>query len=428
MTQLFAHVDANAFYVSVERLYDPAIRQRPVIVLSAGDGCVVAADTEAKALGIKRGTPYFQIRTLVEQHAVAVYRCNFALYQEASDRLMRVLATFATDGRFEPYSIDESFFDVSHVPPETLRDYGRTICETVWGMTRLPVTVGFGTTKLLAKLATRLGKRDPERQGVMDLVAISAAERDALLDRVSVEDLWGIGAKSSAKLQLRGILTAKALRDADPARIHRLLSVVGERLVYELRGVSCLPLELVPKPKKGIMVAHSFGRDVEALAELQEAVCHYAAKATEKLRRQGSSAGYVSVFMHTNPHSDGPQYANSAATTLPFPSAFPPDFFPLVTGLLNGLYRSGYRYRRVGVYLGRIQPQAVMQEDLFGAFSVAHVARQRRVMLAVDALNAVMGRETLFFAAQGVVRDWQTKPRRLSPRYSTQWQEVVAVL
>jgi DNA polymerase V len=428
MNMIIAHVDCASFYCSVERVFHAGLQKRPVIVLSNGDGCVVAASEEAKALGVVRGTPLFRIKQLVEEHDIALYSSNYVLYQDVSDRIMALLATFARERCREVYSIDEGFIDVSHVPPGQLMDYGKAIIAHILRLTGIPVRVGFGRSKTQAKLATHLVKRDPGGPGVVDLVSIPQEALDALLATVSVEDIWNVGPKTSAKLQIRKIISAKDLRDADPKWIRRFLHVVGERIVYELRGVVCLPLELDPKPKKGVMVARSFGRNVETAEELSEALCHYLALATAKLRRQASAARFISIYIHTNPFDESaPQYANSASSTLLFHSDFPPDFFPIVKQLLVGIYRGGYHYKRAGVFLSDIRPVTVTQGDLFGSFSREGYERKRRLMQALDRLNEQLGRDSIVFLAQGIARDWQAKQQYLSKRYTTRWNELLSV-
>lgn len=428
MRTLIGHIDCVSFYCSVERVFHADLQGHPVVVLSNGDGCVVACSEEAKAIGVVRGVPLFRIRRLIEEHNIAVYSSNYALYQDMSNRIMALLSTFARDGRREVYSIDEAFIDVSHVAPEHLLDYGRTIIAQVLRATGIPVRVGFGYSKTQAKLATHLVKRDPGGPGVLDLVSMAPEAVDTLLSTVGVEEIWNIGRKTSAKLQIRKIISAKDLRDADPQWIRRFLHVVGERIVLELRGTACLPMEVVAKPKKAIMVARSFARNVETAEELSEALCHYVALATAKLRRQASAARFISIYIHTNPFDESaPQYANSASTTLLLHSNFPPDFFPTINELLSGIYRGGYHYKRAGVLLSDVRPASVTQGDLFGAFSRQEYERKHRLMQAIDHINERLGRDSIWFLAQGVTRQWQARQLYLSRRYTTQWSEVLSV-
>jgi len=428
MRTLIAHIDCASFYCSVERVFHAGLQGRPVVVLSNGDGCVVACSEEAKAIGVVRGIPLFRIRRLIEEHNIAVYSSNYVIYQDVSDRIMALLATFARDGRREIYSIDEAFIDVSHIAPDQLLDYGRTIIARVLRVTGIPVRVGFGLSKTQAKLATHLVKRDPGGPGVVDLVSMTPEALAAALDTIGVEDIWNVGKKTSAKLQIRKIISAKDLHDADPHWIRRFLHVVGERIVLELRGTACLRLEVTPKPKKAVMVARSFGRNVESGEELSEALCHYAALATAKLRHQASTARFLSIYIHTNPFDESaPQYANSASTTLLFHSNYPPDFFPAINELLGDIYRTGYHYKRAGVFLSDIRPTAVTQADLFGTFSTEGHERKRRLMQAIDAINERIGRDSVWFLAQGVTRDWQSRQLYLSRRYTSQWGELLSV-
>lgn len=428
MNTVIAHVDCVSFYCSVERVFHADLRGRPVIVLSNGDGCVVAASEEAKAIGVVRGTPLFRLKKLIEEHNIALYSSNYVLYQDVSDRIMALLASFARNRLREIYSIDEGFIDVSHIPADHLLDYGKAIIAQVLRVTGIPVRVGFGRSKTQAKLATHLVKRDPGGPGVIDLVSMTPEALDALLATVSVEDICNVGPKTSAKLHIRKIISAKDLRDADPQWIRRFLHVVGERIVYELRGVVCLPLELAPSSKKGIIVARSFGRNIETAEELLEALCHHLALATAKLRRQSSAARFISIYIHTNPFDESaPQYANSASSTLLFHSDFPPDFFPVVKQLLVGIYRDGFHFKRAGIFLSDIRPAVITQEDLFGSFSREGYERKRRLMQALDRLNEQFGRDSIVFLAQGTARDWQAKQLHLSKRFTTQWDELLSV-
>lgn len=254
---------------------------------------------DAKALGLKRGTPLFQCQDLVKQYGIQLFSSNYSLYQAVSDRVMSVLAPFAL--QMEPYSIDEAFLDVSHVSPDALLDYGRVICATVLRQTAIPTSVSIAPTKTLSKIAHEIAKKHAEYQDVITLAKLSEHELDRLLAEVDIEDVWGIGPRYAQRLRVQGIQTAWDLKYADLGWVRRQLSVVGARTVLELRGQACFPLEVHPKPKKGIMHAKTFGKPTDSLAQLEEAVANYTARAAEKLRRQDSLATCVSVFVRTNP-------------------------------------------------------------------------------------------------------------------------------
>ncbi len=342
MQAIFALVDCNAFYVSCERCFNAAIQSRPVIVLSNNDGCAVAVSSEVKALGIKRGTPIFQIRDLIAQHHIVLFSSNYALYADLSDRTMAVLHTFSP--QVEVVSIDEAFVSLSHIEPERLHASGHQIRATVRHDVGIPVSVGVGTTKTLSKAATEIVKKYAQYQGVLVLAFLSEDEMDMFLSMITVEDVWGIGPRYARRLREQGITTARHLKYANTSWIRKHLTVVGERTVLELRGISCIPLDTRTRPKKGIMSSKTFGRPIERLEELEEAVATYTVRAAEKLRSQGSVAGYISVFIHTNQFKkDEPQYANSASRTIIFPTAFTPDLIGYVLKLLRSIYQDGYK-------------------------------------------------------------------------------------
>src|SRR5260370_3856075 len=344
-----------------------------------------------------------------------------------SARVMSTLASFAP--RVEIYSIDESFLDVSHIRPECLDAYGHEIRETVWRLTGIPVSVGIASTKTLAKVANEVVKHNPCYQGVLNLTQCTEEELDELLASLTIKDVWGIGPRYAHRFQTsRTISTAKELKYTDEYWIRKRFSVVVQRTVLELRGIACIPLETEPKPKQGIMTAKSFGRPVESLVELEEAVSTYAARAVEKLRDQGSVAACISIFIQTNPFkADAPQYAGSLTRVLPFPTAFTPDFLGVVLDMVRSIYKLGCSYKKAGVFLSKIIPQEVLQADLFGDFSLEREAKKARLMAAVDIINHWWGHNTIFFGAQGIGRTWKMRQARRSPRYTTCWGEIVVV-
>ena len=426
MNQVVALVDCNNFYCSCERSFNSAIHNRPVIVLSNNDGCVVARSNEAKKLHIQMGQPVFECEDIIKEHNIQVFSSNYSLYADVSDRVMKTLETFSP--RVEVYSIDEAFVDLSHIPTECLREHGREIRETVWRFTGIPVSIGIAKTKTLSKVATEIVKKQPTYQGILNLVAYSDEEIDELLESIAIQDVWGIGPRYSRLLQSRDILTAKDFKHTDQRWIRKHLTVVGERTLLELRGVACIPLETQAKPKKGIMTAKSFGRSVESLQELEEAISTYTARAAEKLRCQGSAATSISIFIQTNMfQKDAPQYANSLSRLLPYPSSFTPDFLNVALDMVRGIYREGYAYKKCGVFLSKIAPQEVMQADLFGDFSLEREYKKARLMCVVDLLNQWWGSNTIFFGAQGIGRAWKMRQERRSPRYTTRWGDILVV-
>jgi DNA polymerase V len=313
MKVLFGLVDCNNFYVSCERLFQPMLHGKPVVVLSNNDGCVIARSDEAKALGIPMGLPAFKLADLVKKHCLEVYSSNYTLYGDLSARVMTTLTQWTPE--VEVYSIDEAFLKFSPLPSDALMAYGQSMRATIQQWTGIPVSIGIASTKTLAKLANRLAKRSPEAKGVIALT--SPAEIEAVLACTPIEDIWGIGRGYARRLHAHEIRTALQLRDVHDRWVRQELGIVGLRLVWELRGISCLPLALCPPPKQSVMVSRSFGRPITTRTEMREAVATYMTRAAEKLRRHQVAAGVLTVFLMTNRFTDESQYANGVTMPLP---------------------------------------------------------------------------------------------------------------
>jgi DNA polymerase V len=417
MKQIFALADCNSFYASCERVFNPALAGRPVVVLSNNDGCVIARTAEAKALGIVGFEPFFKYQHLIATHDVAVYSANFTLYGDLSNRVMAVLRGFAP--QTEVYSIDEAFLILTGmaVDPDA---YCRCIRDTVRQWTGLPVSIGIGPSKTLAKLANRIAKKDPAHGGVFDITG--RPDADALLAGIDVQDVWGVGRRYAKFLRTRGIGTALALRDLPDQFVKKHMTVMGLRTVEELRGHPCIGIEETRKPKQAIMTSRSFGRDIQTARELREAVAEFTAMCAEKLRAQRSAAAFVMVFLETNGFRDAPQYSNAATIGIAEPTDYTPALLAAAHQGLARIFRPGFRYKRCGVLLSGIVPQAAAQLDCFARES-GHEAKTA-LMGALDAINARWGRGTLKYAAAGVERSWKMRQLRLSPRFTTQWEDL----
>jgi DNA polymerase V len=420
MPPIFALVDCNNFYASCERVFNPKLNGRPIVVLSNNDGCIVARSNEAKALGIAMGVPEFQIRPLLREHRVQVFSSNYRLYGDMSQRVMETLEQFCPD--LEIYSIDEAFLSLSGFTSRNLTDYGRTIGTTVKRWTGIPVSVGIAETKTLAKIANRVAKRTPDTDGVFDLLA--CPDRKALLGRVAVEDIWGIGPNSARLLKQHGIMTALQLRQADDQWIRKHLGIVGVRLVYELRGRSCLDLEACPPPKQGITCSRAFGKPIATLSEMEEAVSSYVARAAEKLRGEGLAATVLTVFLMTNEFKDEPQYRNSVTCSLSVGTDTTSELIRAALRGLRTIYRDGYRYKKAGVMFTALVPASQVQPDLFDC---QDRPRSKRLMAALDAVNDRWGAGTLEYAASGLTKPWKTQFHRRSPAYTTDWNSLPIV-
>lgn len=425
---VFALVDCNNFYASCEKLFDPRLAGKPVVVLSNNDGCVVARSAEAKALGVPMGAPWHQLRELARRTGIVAFSSNYALYADMSNRVVEVLGRFS--GGLEVYSIDESFLDLSgyHGLNEGgLFGYGVEIRRRVGQWLGLAVCVGIGASKTLAKLANFCAKKGlAGRDGVCDFTVMSERELNELFEAIPVEEVWGVGRRLSERLREMGIETVRGLRDAETIRSR--FSVVLERTVRELRGDSCLELEEVVPAKQQIMSSRSFGQYVYALDELREAVASYIARAAEKLRAQDCLAGAVQVHIRTNPFKPRePQYQRSVMAPLPEPTADTRALVGFAVKLLESIFRPGYAYQKAGVMLTELQPFEQRQGTLFGVGSEVEMERSAALMSAMDQINARWGRGSVRVSAEGVERAWQMRRGHLSPAYTTSWEDLPPV-
>lgn len=413
MSRSIALVDSNNFYVSCERVFDPKLEGRPVIVLSNNDGCAVARSNEAKALGIKMGTPAFQIRDLIEKHQIQVFSSNYALYGDLSNRVMQTLQNFTPE--IEVYSIDEAFLGLT----EEVSDHALSLMRTtVKRWTGIPVSIGLAPTKTLAKIANRIAKKG---EGTYIL-----RDPDQVLENLPVGEVWGIGRQSTQKLTAHGITTALKLKQADLAWIKRQMGIVGVRIVNELRGINCLPLELIPQPRKSCCVSRSFGYPVTDLQDLREAIATHTARAAYKLRRDNLSASLLTVFIATNRfNTDLPYYRNSGTVGLSAPTNHTMTLTKAALKALGPLYREGDHYQKAGVLLTELTPAHQIQQDLF--INSKSCEKGRRLMEVMDALNSQLGAGTVRCAAEGFEQQWQTRADMRSPRYTTRWDELLTV-
>jgi DNA polymerase V len=419
---VFALVDCNNFYASCEKLFNPKLKHQPVVVLSNNDGCVVARSAEVKALGIPMGVPWFKIQEEARRHGIVAFSSNYALYADMSNRVVEVLSGFAPN--LEVYSIDESFLELSgfETLPGGLAGYGAEIRQRIADWLGLAVCVGIASTKTLAKLANHCAKKNHAgANGVCDFTVMSDSELTALFSRIDVSEVWGVGRKISARLETMGIRTVQQLKDADAETIRACFSVVVERTVRELRGVSCLDLQEVVPDKQQIMSSRSFGTLVYELEALEEAVASYIARAAEKLRAQDSLAGAVQVYIRTNVFKpEVPQYQRAVTVPLPQASADTRVLIGWALRVLRRIYRPGYGYHKAGVMLTDIQPRRHEQLTLFG--NDAASAKGAPLMAALDRINQRFGRGALRLAAEGTQKTWQMRREKLSPQYTTAWE------
>lgn len=417
-----ALIDGNNFYVSCERVFNPTLEGRPVIVLSNNDGCAVARSNEAKALGVKMGAPWFQLKDLAKKHGIIALSSNYALYGDMSNRMMSVLAKYSPDQ--EIYSIDECFLGLEGFAHVDLIAHAQAMRRQVRQWVGIPVCVGIAETKTLAKLANHCAKKGfAGADSVCDFGRLSDADQSVLFSTIEVGEIWGIGRQLSQQLIARGIDTVEALRTANAKVLRREFSVTMERIVAELNGESCIGLEDIAPAKQQIMSSRSFGKYLTDLDSLQEAVASYIAIAAAKLRHQGSVAGMVQVFIRTSPFRDNaPQYSKTLTIPLPTPSD---DTLRLTQAALWGLrriYRPGFEYQKAGIMLMDLVPAGIRQQDLFSA-----ARNNDALMKVVDQINRAWGRGTMRSAAEGTAKTWSMKRERMSSRWTTRWDELPVV-
>ena len=418
--QQLALVDGNNFYVSCERLFRPDLLKVPLVVLSNNDGCVVSRSNEAKALGVKMGQPWFECQALAEQHGILALSSNYALYADISNRVMAIVATFSP--RHEVYSIDECFADLTGIPK--VRDVSYAIRERVGRWTGIPVCVGIGPTKTLAKPANHVAKKHPRSQGVFNYNALTEEQKTRLLQRIPVGDLWGVGRKLTQRLALHGVRTVQDLRVAHIPTLRAEFGVVMEKTQRELQETPCIELQEVQPDRQQIISSRSFGSMVTELPALKDALSTFVANACAKLRAQNSHASVIQVFMQTNRfRQDLPQYMPCLAVPLTYPTHDSLEVNRWAAFLCERMYKPGYQYKKAGVMLSEITPDSQRQGDLLEPGP----AINDRLMQALDTLNQRFGRGTVKVSTQGAYQGWQMLQERKSPNYTTCWEEMPGV-
>jgi len=421
-----ALVDVNNFYVSCERVFNPKLRGRPVVVLSNNDGCIISRSAEAKALDIPMGAPWFKVRKYAAQEGVIAYSSNYALYADMSNRVMSVLRQFSPSQ--EVYSIDESFLDFTDFSRRDLSAYAQQLRQTVLQATGLPVCVGIARSKTLAKLANHCAKQQATLNGVCHFNNLAPTVLDDTLRNIDVSHVWGIGRNLNKHLHEAGIHSAYDLKMSDAATMRQTFNVVMEKTVRELNGTSCLALEQVRGPQQQILSTRSFGRAVRDLQSLEEAVTLYTTRAGEKLRQRKLYAGSVYVYIRTSPFRDAQQqYDNNLRLPLHTATNDTLQLVQAALAALRQIYRPGYDYMKAGVSLGELVTAEAQQQDLFQ--STATHEKAGRLMHALDTINQKMGRATLKLASEGVQhhQPWRMKQELKSPAYTTCWDELLAV-
>lgn len=417
---MYGLADCNNFYVSCERVFDPSLEGRPVIVLSNNDGCVIARSNEAKRLGIKMGQPYYQLRELIGRENVAVFSANFVLYGDMSRRVMSLLRKNVP--ATEVYSIDEAFLDLTGVEADLLDEFGHRLVRTVRRHTGIPISIGIAPTKTLAKIASKLCKQYPKLNGCCYMHRPEDIEK--VLRRFPIGDVWGVGRRWVQMLERHGIRTAWDFTQLPPEWVRSRMSVVGLRMWKELRGEACIGFEQHPADKKQIATTRTFDRDIDDFEELHRRIAQYVAAAAEKLRRQHSLCGEIHVFILTNRHKENmPQYYENRLLKLPVPTDSTLELTAHAVWLLRQIFRPGIAYKRAGVILSDLRSKSGIQTDLFDA---TDRAKHDSLMKTVDALNDRFGRHRLVTAAEGF-EPFKMNRNHLSQQYTTDWKQIIKV-
>ena len=418
---MFALADCNNFFASCERVFRPDLQGKPVIVLSNNDGCAIARSNEAKALGIKMGAPLFKIRHLVEKHDIAVFSGNMALYGEMSQRVRWVLGEFAPS--VEVYSIDEAFLDLRGMNDIDFDAYAKEISTQCWKMTSIPVSVGIAPTKTLAKIASKLCKQYPKLRG--GCYMHRAQDIEKVLRKYPIEDVWGIGRKSAAKLHERYVKTAYEFTCLPESAVQKLMGITGVRTWKELQGIPCIEFEDGFEAKQSICVSRSFSTEIYDLKELQEQIANFASDMAEKLRKQHSVTSEVTVFAYTNRfREDLPQTHSSSLVTYTTPTAEQRTIVASAVQATSDLFRSGYGYKKAGVIATGIMDQSDIMQSMFE--DTDSIEREHKITSALDAINSTFGAGTVKLAVQGSGHIKSTREKQ-SPHYTTRWTDLPKV-
>jgi DNA polymerase V len=416
---VYALFDCNNYFVSCERAFCPRLHNRPVIVLSNNDGCVIARSNEVKALGIPMGIAFFKVKQICKKYNVAIFSSNYQLYADISERIMHSLRNFFTDSEIEVYSIDEAFVRLDDYARNIdLEEYLRDVSKKIYKWFSIPISIGLAPTKTLAKMANAIAKKQ-ESNNFYSL--LDFRQRQSILKEFAIEDIWGIGSKFASKLSNVGINNALELSRFDPNNMRRHYTVVGERIVRELNGIDCLELLKITN-RKNIQSSRSFSKALTDYKVISQAVSNYAALACVKMRRQNSKARAIYVFITTSPfRRDKRQYCNSACYHFANPTSDSMLIISQVKKILLQIYRQGYAYSKAGVMLSDLVDANWQQYDLF---SKGDSRKSEKLMSVIDSVNNNMGKNSLFYASQGIRRKWQMRSDFRSNRYTTNWQEL----
>ena len=417
---MFGLIDCNNFYASCQRVFEPHLIGKPVVILSNNDGCVIARSNEAKALGIPMGAPAFEYKKLFKDNNVHVYSSNYALYGDMSSRVMNILTAFSPE--IEVYSIDEAFLKLKGFNYFDLEQYGKTIQRTVTKGTGIPISVGFAPTKALAKVANKIAKKYPERTKSVYVID-TEEKRIKALKWTKIEDVWGIGRKHAKRLQAKNIINAYQFTQLSDDWVRKEMSVVGLRLKHELQGIPTLNMD-TPKNKKMIATTRSFEKMYTKIEDISERVSTFTASCSEKLRKQESHCNMIMVFVHTNYfRKDQPQYSRNIIIKTDFPTNSTIELNHYAQIGLKAIFREGYHYKKAGVIVMGLTPNNETQLSLFNTSNPKH----QPLMSVIDKMNRSYGKNKVKFATQSLGRQWKMKQEKLSPCYTTRLEQIIKI-
>ena len=416
---MIALADCNNFYASCERVFNPKLKNKPVIVLSNNDGCVIARSNEAKGLGIKMGEPAFKIRSLIEQNGVYVFSTNFALYGDMSNRIMSLLSDMVPS--FEVYSIDEAFLDFKGIS-----DYSELalhIKKIITKSTGIPLSIGVAKTKTLAKIANFIAKKYSKDNIFLMIDNSNVLE---ILKKFPVSELWGVGSANFKMLNSYGVKTAHDFINLNEGWVQKKMTIAGLKMLRELKGEQCFSIESNPQNKKSICTSRTFPKDISDINLIEQAITNHAIRCSEKLRKQNSSARYVGVFLNTNPfNKKSPYSSNYKSTILETSTNDSIEIVKASNKLLKSIYKKGYSYKKTGVVMGDIIPESQIQLNLFN--NLKNHPQRKELFKKIDFINQTMGRDTVKILSQGISRGWKLSQENVSPCYTTRWDELLKV-
>ena len=408
-TRKIALIDCNSFYVSCERLFNPKIRKKPVVVLSNNDGCIISRSNEAKALGIKMGEPYFKEKKIIVKNNVQVFSSNYSLYGDISRRVMRTLKRFNSD--IEVYSIDEAFLDLSNFSDNEIENIGHEIRSIVLKWTGIPTSIGIAKTKTLSKVANHIAKK--KKSGVVSLIGIENI--DPILEKVDINDVWGVGRQLTKFYHQNGIYNAKQLKNKSNTWIKKSSNVLSSRTAMELRGIPCIDLETKSSKRKSCVVSRSFGKRVEDFQELREAIAGYSLNASEKIRSESLVTKSITVFVRTSPFQNRYGfYSNSKTIDLPMATNNSIEIVKVALNALESIFKNGYRYQKAGIMLSHLS-ESTNNKNLFSSEKDEKI---NSLMKSIDNTNYRYGRSTLSLASAGVQKGWNMR-RQYSSKIDT---------